>query len=193
MESPTPILAAPGAGLPKPELFIARRRFAFLRWRGSRESFIAKIKSERFAIQKLVDSCPADQRNQPVLIRRLRGLEDSSRHWSMWMTLDHLCITNLAFARFIKELSEGTIPDLTVSTADVKPDPEVTEKAEKEFDDSCDALLEVLANAPKLETEQRFAHPWFGPLDAFGWLALAALHLGIHRGQLAAIFRGLPA
>ena len=109
------------------------------------------------------------------------------------MTLDHLRITNLAFANFIKELSEGTVPDLTVSTADVKPDPEVTEKVEKEFQNSCDALLAVLANTPKLQTEHRFAHPWFGPLDAFGWLALAALHLGIHRGQLTAILRGLPA
>ena len=193
MNSPSPILDTPGAGLPALELFIVRRRFAFLRWRGNRESFIAKIESERSAIQELVKSSPSDQRNKPALIRRPRGLEDSSRNWSVWMTLDHLRITNLAFANFIKELSEGTVPDLTVSTADVKPDPEVTEKVEKEFQNSCDALLAVLANTPKLQTEHRFAHPWFGPLDAFGWLALAALHLGIHRGQLTAILRGLPA
>ena len=193
MNSPSPFLDTPGAGLPALELFIVRRRFAFLRRRGNRESFIAKIESERSAIQELLKSSSSDQRNQPVLIRRPRGLEDSSRNWSVWMTLDHLRITNLAFANFIKELSEGTVPDLTVSTADVKPDPEVTEKVEKEFQNSCDALLAVLANTPKLQTEHRFAHPWFGPLDAFGWLALAALHLGIHRGQLTAILRGLPA
>lgn len=193
MKRSTPFLDTPGAGLPALELFIVRRRFAFLRRRGNRESFIAKIESERSAIQELLKSSSSDQRNQPVLIRRPRGLEDSSRNWSVWMTLDHLRITNLAFANFIKELSEGTVPDLTVSTADVKPDPEVTEKVEKEFQNSCDALLAVLANTPKLQTEHRFAHPWFGPLDAFGWLALAALHLGIHRGQLTAILRGLPA
>ena len=107
------------------------------------------------------------------------------------MTLDHLRITNLAFARFIKELTEDKIPDLTVSTADVKPDPKVTLEVEQGFEDSCDALLEVLANAPNLHTKYRFTHPWFGPLDAYGWLALAAMHMGIHRGQLSAIARRL--
>jgi hypothetical protein len=31
-----------------------------------------------------------------VLIARPRGLEDSSRYWSVWMTLDHLRIVHLA-------------------------------------------------------------------------------------------------
>jgi hypothetical protein len=37
----------------------------------------------------------------------------------------------------------------------------------------------------------RFAHPWFGPIDAFRWHCLLGIHQGIHRRQLEAIRAGL--
>ena len=33
---------------------------------------------------------------------------------------------------------------------------------------------------------------WFGPLDAAGWHALAAGHMGIHRVQIERIVKGFP-
>ena len=33
----------------------------------------------------------------------------------------------------------------------------------------------------------RFAYPWFGPLDATGWHALAGGHVAIHRVQIEPI------
>jgi hypothetical protein len=44
-----------------------------------------------------------------------------------------------------------------------------------------------VARAPELKTALRYEHPWFGPLDAFGWHALAAGHIRIHREQIERI------
>src|SRR4051794_8680829 len=89
-----PRLAPPGAGLPVPELFIARLLFAFRRWNGSREAFNTRFESERRAISELLKECDPEAAARRVLIQRPRGLEDSSRYWSVWMTLDHLRIVN---------------------------------------------------------------------------------------------------
>jgi hypothetical protein len=182
-----PQLAAPGAGLPAPELFIARRIFALKHWLGSRQSFSDEFARGRLAVAAAVASCPARRRGERVLIPRLRGLEDSSRFWSVWMTLDHLRITNLAFARIITSLGSGSVPEGRASTADVKPDPAVAEEVEAAYEASCDAVRDAVASVPDLRTAVRFEHPWFGPLDASGWQALAAMHLGIHRTQIARI------
>ena len=182
-----PQLAAPGAGLPAIELIIGRRLFALKRLLGSRESFTAKFEQERVAIRELVNSCTTAKRAERVLIPRLRGLEDSSRFWSVWMTLDHLRITNSVFAQVITSLAEGKVPEKKASTADVKPNPAVTAEVESAYEESCDNLLAAVAAVPDLKTSVRYAHPWFGPLDAAGWHALTGMHMGIHRAQIARI------
>lgn len=187
-----PTLDAPGAGLPAAELFVARNLFAMKCKMGNREAFIDGFRDERNQIRDLIKSCPLAQRDERVLIPRLRGLEDSSRHYSVWMTLDHLRMTNDAFAFFITELTQGRVPDMVVSTASVKPDPRVTEAIEADYEKSCNALLDTLKTAPDLKTEAEFTHPWFGPLNAYRWLALASIHMGIHRAQIATIIQDLP-
>ncbi len=188
---PDPQLAPPGAGLPAIELWVARLMFARTRRRGNRETFVAKFKQEREAIRALVASCPEAQRGEQVLITRLRGLEDSSRNWSVWMTLDHLRITSTALARVITALTHGKVPPGKASTAAVKPSTTVTAAVEADFERSCDDVLAAMAEAPDLKTKLRFEHPWFGPLDAFGWAAMAGTHMGIHRTQIQSILLGL--
>ena len=185
-------LAAPGAGLPFPELLIARSRFTLKCWTGDRDSFVANFQEERDKIGDLIASIPESQRGEQRLIKRLRGMEDSSRDWSVWMTLDHLRITNSAFAHSILLLSKGKTPNVIASTAAVKPDPAVTVRIEDKFQKSCDAFLKLVEKAGDLKTEVRHTHPWFGPLDAFRWLALASMHMGIHRAQIAAIIDARP-
>lgn len=186
-----PQLEPPGAGLPFIELQAARLLFALARWRGNRETFIAKFVQERAAIRMLVDSCPEAQRGERVLIKRLRGLEDSSRNWSVWMTLDHLRIIHTGLIRVIHALTHGKVPPGQASTAAVKPSASVTASIEADYERSCDAVLVAFSEAPDLKTPQRFAHPWFGPLDAFGWAAMAGSHMAIHRAQIQSILLGL--
>lgn len=139
----------------------------------------------------MVRSCAGDSRAQRVLIQRPRGLEDSSRNWSVWMTLDHLRIVHHSMADIISSLVRGVPPSGVASTAAVKPSAEVSGAVEGEYEKSCDDLLASVAATPNLKTQRRFAHPWFGPLDAAGWHALAAGHIGIHRVQIERIVAGL--
>lgn len=191
--SKQPSLAAPGAGLPAPELWIARAMFALKRFFGSREAFTAHFVQERASIRSLLATCDPAQRSEQVLIPRLRGLEDSSRFWSVWMTLEHLRITNSVFATVITSLAHGRVPSKKASTADVKPRTNLTVEVEAAFEASCDAVLSAVATVPDLKTTALYAHPWFGPLNAAGWHALTATHMRIHRQQMAKIIASLPA
>ncbi|MBL9131064.1 MAG: DinB family protein [Verrucomicrobiaceae bacterium] len=182
-----PSLAAPGAGLPAPELWIARGLFALKRRFGSREAFTARFEQERAAIREILAQCPLERRGEQVLIPRLRGLEDSSRFWSVWMTLEHLRITNTVFAMVIKSLTHGKVPAKKASTADVKPRADLTADVEAAYEASCDAVLSTVAAISDLKTAAKYAHPWFGPLGAAGWHALTATHMAIHRAQIARI------
>lgn len=184
-------LAAPGAGLPLPELFIGRVFFALRCWTGSRESFTQRFLKERAAIRRLLDACDEKSLSQRVLIKRPPGLEDSSRFWSVIMTLDHLRIVHHEFSRIFGALGNGVIPEGKASTAAVKPDPAVRVAVIAEYEASCDLLIEAVAAVPNLRSQVRFAHPWFGPMDAYAWYALAGGHMGIHRVQIERILTGL--
>jgi hypothetical protein len=56
---------------------------------------------------------------------------------------------------------------------------------------SCDALLSTIGSIRNFKTKARFPHPWFGPMDEHGWLALTGGHLAIHRTQIERILKGL--
>lgn len=188
-----PLLDAPGAGLPRAELLLARLLFAWRRRQGGQAHHEAVFRREHDAILALAQSCTPEQAATRVLIPRLRGMEDSSRFWSVWMTLDHLRITNAAFAGAIRSLLQGVVPSRKASTAAVKPSPTVDENVVGAFEQSCSVFLK--ASRPEgttLATAARYPHPWFGPLDAAGWHAVAGFHMGLHRRQIESILAGLP-
>jgi len=188
-----PKLAPPGAGLPAVELFIARTLFALQHKTGNRESFNAHFIREREAIRRLANSCDAKSAATQVLIKRLPGMEDSSRNWSVWMTLDHLRIVNHGIAQTIGALAKEFVRPGQASTAAVKPSPTADASVVPGFEEACDAVLAAVAAAPNLKTTARYTHPWFGPLDASGWHAMAGSHMAIHRKQIEQILQGLPA
>jgi hypothetical protein len=183
-------LAQPGAGLPIYELWIARLLFAVRFRLNNSESIQAHFTKERALVADLVKHCPTERQVERVLISRLRGLEDSSRYWSVLMTLDHLRMVNLGCANAIRELSQGRVPAGKASTANVKPSPEVTEAVIAAYEASCQEVLAAADAARDLDGPARYAHPWFGPLSARGWYLLAAVHLGLHRKQVEAILGG---
>ncbi len=189
--SQPPVLAPPGAGLPAPELWIGRTLFAFSRWSYNRDAATVTFLREQGLIEALIAKCHAASAGQRVLIPRLRGLEDSSRHWSVWMTLDHLRITNEAFRGVLDCLAKNITPSGAASIASVKPSPDASLEVLEEYRRSCSDVLVVIAENPNFETKVKFAHPWFGPLDAEGWHLLAGLHMSIHRKQIEAILERL--
>lgn len=185
-----PRLAPPGAGLPFPENLIARWMFGLKVLTGSSEAFTAHFIRERGVIRALIDHVDETTLTRRVLISRPRGLEDSSRYWSVLMTLDHLRIVNLAFSGVIETLAGEQIPEGVASTAAVKPDPTVTMDVVGEYEASCDTLFATLAAVKNFKTRARFPHPWFGPMNAHGWHALTGTHLAIHRLQIERILAG---
>ncbi len=185
-----PQLAPPGAGLPFPENLIARLLLGVKRLTGNSSDFTAHFIRERQTIRRLIANLDEATLSSRVLIHRPRGLEDSSRNWSVLMTLDHLRIVHHAFIAVIETLASEHVPAGEASTAAVKPDPEVTMNAISEYEASCDALLATLSAVKNFKTRARFPHPWFGPMDAHGWHALAGGHMSIHRVQIERILAG---
>lgn len=183
-------LAPPGAGLPKLELFFARLVFGWFRRSRSRAEVTALFDEERRKILQLAGSCDGENGKRRILIKRLPGMEESSRDWSVFMTLEHLRIVNEAVREGIRSLAEGKVPEREASTAAVKP-PVVDATATGAFREGCDRFQETVAAIPDLRTAARYRHPWFGPLDAAGWHAMAAFHLRLHRKQVEAILAAI--
>jgi hypothetical protein len=193
MKTPTtpPKLAAPGAGLPKIERFFANLMIHWKSKRTSREAATATFAQEREAILRLLATTPADQLGTPVLIKRLPGLEDSSRYWSVLMTVDHLRIVNDQIKGVIASLCAGQVQPGAASTAAVKPSDAVDTSVIVAFEQTCREFENTVAAQGDLKTEARFAHPWFGPMDAAGWHFMAGFHMSLHRKQMALILAGL--
>jgi hypothetical protein len=188
-----PHLEAPGAGLPKLELWIARWLFHRRRKRATREEAAALFQAEHDKIQDLVRDLPPEAASRRVLIPRPRGLEDSSRYWSVFMVLDHLRIVNHGITEAIRLLASGQTPGRPASTAAVKPSPKAGPEASAAFERSCENLERCVSAISDLRTAKKYPHPWFGPLDVAGWHLLAGVHMGLHRRQIETILAAPPA
>lgn len=188
-----PRLEDPGAGLPKIELWIARWLFNRRRKRATREEAAALFLAEHDKIQDLVRNLPPEVASRRVLIPRPRGLEDSSRYWSVFMVLDHLRIVNHGITETIRLLASGQVPGRPASTAAVKPSPKAGPEGLGAFERSCENLERCVSAIADLRTAKKHPHPWFGPLDAAGWYLLAGVHLSLHRGQIESILAASPA
>jgi len=187
-----PELEPPGAGLPRIELFVARLGFRLMTMFVSRAGASRWFRAEADRILALARSLPPADATRRVLIPRLAGLEDSSRYWSVCMTLEHLVIINSGISRTIASLAAGVVPPGTVSTADVKPGPTADGNMIDRFEAvACDYLASV-SLLTDLRTKETHRHPWFGPLNALNWHRLAAFHQRLHRKQIESIIRLMP-
>jgi hypothetical protein len=74
--------------------------------------------------------------------------------------------------RVIGALAAGEKIPGAASTAAVKSTLDATNAIVNEYKKSCDAVLATVARVPDLSTAGKYAHPWFGPLDASDWDAL---------------------
>jgi hypothetical protein len=147
---------------------------------------------ERKAITSLAREVDPDIGRRQVLIKRLRGLEDSSRNWSIFMTVEHLRIVNQETTGLMSALLKGDQPIRAVSTAAVKPLPDVTVAVIDTFEKVCDEFESTVASVSDLHTRLRWPHPWFGPLDAAQWHFFTAFHMTLHLRQMQLILRSLP-
>jgi hypothetical protein len=182
-----PTLAPPGAGLPPFEAFAIRNLvFPFLRLRLNRASSLSLFEKSGQAILSRVRDLDDETFTQPVLIKRLPGLEDSSRNWSAEMTLEHIQVVTAAAVYIIKKLEANQPLQLPVRTQDVKPNGGLGL-------DRIRAFRTYLEETPKKLAQFDFSssathpHPWFGELRSIDWLRLIAFHQDLHRKQIEGI------
>jgi hypothetical protein len=129
---------------------------------------------------------------KPILIPRVWGIEDSSRNWSIYMTLAHLIMVHDTIADIIEHLAAGQSYAREVRTADVKPGYGCDAATVDRFQQGLTSYLARTSLPSNLCTRATHVHPWFGPLNAHQWHCLAALHETIHRRQIERIVRLLP-
>ncbi len=193
--STEPNLAPPGAGIPLIPRLVARYLLLPRAFRGSWDQANALYAKQLSKISALVEATPAPQRTQKALIPRLRGLEDSSRFWSIQMTLEHLNIVGGEVGAGIVMLSRGEVPDKKADTALVKPlGQESFEATWEKFKAMRDhQIQEINREVKDRQSPATFSHPWFGPFTAHKWNWLLGIHAGIHLQQLREIRKRLPA
>jgi hypothetical protein len=181
-------LAAPGAGLRPVEAWVSRHvLFPLYARTHPWERAVRQFRREARKIRHLAESRTVEERARRVLIRRIMGIEDSSRYWSIDMTLEHLVIVGEQVCGGIVMLSRGQVPPGEASTAAVKPRggwPDATERFQKMVDTVCYRLQEEVGDR---KAAARYVHPWFGALSAEEWVALLAMHQKIHRRQVERI------
>lgn len=187
-----PQLEAPGAGLPRMELYISRVGFRLMSVFLSRRRANRWFQSEAEKILAIVRSLSPEQAARRVLIPRLSGLEDSSRYWSVYMTLEHLCIVDSEIARVTETLAAGhTVPEV-VSTAAVKPSDTADTSTISHFEQISRDYATRLDAVKDSRSRLTLRHPWFGELGVTNWHQLGALHHRIHRKQIERIIQLLP-
>lgn len=189
--STEPKLDKPGAGLPFVELAIAKYiMFPMLRNSTTPEKAKEVFSEETEKILALVANLKPESLTERRLVPRLQGLEDSSRFWSVAMAIEHLVIVGNGITQVILDLSKnGESKRPPRGTADVKPDPSVDATATlAKFQQMSERFLtETKSIDVNAFPSATFPHPWFGPLNAHGWLTLAGLHQRIHRKQIEKI------
>lgn len=181
-------LAPPGAGIPRLEILI-----------GSMVVFQPMFNPERCAryfvregrkILEMTSHLEADQLSRIVRVKRLMGIEDSSREWSVLMTVEHLLSVGIGVLQIVNTLDDGRTPDRVVHIEEVKP----TGKHGPELITSFRRFLDRYeAEVARVHNTSPLSHPhdWFGALHTAEWLRLNALHQTIHRRQIQQIVRKL--
>jgi hypothetical protein len=182
-------LAAPGAGLPWPELIFGRVLFRAMRLAWSRETALRRFVQQARVITELLQGISDDVGSRRVLVPRLMGLEDSSRFWSPFMIAQHLFIVNRDTLVIIEALCAGQVPAGEVRIAGIKPRPDADRSAVTDFETIVATVERRLPQITGWPGAGGHRHPWFGPLNAHGWLCLMAMHHGIHQRQLERVLQ----
>jgi len=182
-------LAAPGAGIPAAEIAAGRLMFASLRAFKTPEWATKHFHREAALMARAARDLPPHAANTQVLIPRVAGIEDSSRNWSVLMTLDHLAIVDRMITEIIDHLAGERLYICSVAIAELKPMPHQTLETISNFTKATQRYVERVSRIANLQSATRHRHPWFGPLDAYGWHLLAAMHHTIHRRQIQRIIQ----
>lgn len=191
MDKPT--LAAPGAGLPFLEALLVRWYVApFQSRKADKDKNLRLFAMLGARVLKEADAVASDKRDVKVLVPRMKGIEDSSRFWSVNEVLEHLIITGQPMRGLVASLAQGKTSDYEVKIENFKPQGLYAgADARPDFKRFVEETVELLKPLPIADGGLTHVHPWMGPFNALQWTGLLAGHSGIHLAQLQAVKKGL--
>lgn len=185
-----PALEAAGAGLPPVEARFFRHGLPVLSRALTRDCARKIFLQEGQRILYLAQDLADWELEEPVLVKRPFGVEDSSRYWSMEMLLEHLIVSGMAMHKIMRQLSAGARPPQGPRVADGKPQggrgPHIRDEFRRflqKFADSCDELI--------FPPRPTVAHPWTSEMNACQWFKFSALHHWMHRVHAERIAAGI--
>jgi len=189
-----PRLAPPGAGIPIYQklllkLVVGPFISAKTPWEKSQRTF-EKISEKIF---QEVEGLSENELNQRVLVPPQTGLEDSSRYWSIKMTLEHLGIVGRKIFLVVSELSHGRTPQEKADIALLKPQGKMTAlQTVQDFKNfTSNDFQQLNQNLGDRNSSAKFSHPWFGFMNAQQWYWLLGTHQIVHLKQIREIKKGL--
>lgn len=108
--------------------------------------------------------------------------------WSISEVARHISQAHRGCAALVRMLAAGKIPDSELQIGGMPEDPGDHEKVKAMLAEAFDALtssFEVMHKDPDLEA--KYAHPWFGEMNAREWFAFCSLHTMAHIQQVQRI------
>jgi hypothetical protein len=187
----TPKLDPPGAGIPLAERLLIgsgiRSAARFL----SKDRLTRMFRSEAEKAIAIARALREEDGRKRVLVDRFIGIEDSSRDWSIYMTLEHLVILNTAIAALLPQLYSSSLIGSEVRVEEVKPVPDAGPEQIDDLTALVERYTEIVDKLGNLRAGTTLPHPWFGALSAAQWHALATIHNSTHRRQIERIKQAL--
>lgn len=190
MQQSPPFLAPPGAGIPLVQRLALRYLVKPLKLRSVTFDEAERLWLEANAkLTKELGGIPRFDVTTRVLVPPQRGLEDSSRFWSVAMTARHLTIVGAGIEQLIVGLSEGRTDLPSADTAGVKPELERNHSAaiDEYLNLSRDFHTRLRSAVANKESAATHPHPWFGAMNLRQWYWLMSTHTQIHRKQIREI------
>lgn len=154
-------------------------------------AILRSFRSDALQARTLATGITEEQGRIRVAIPRFPGIEESSRNWSVYMTLDHLVMVNTAIMALIHAICTDHNHGAEIEVEDVRPHPDAGPDRLRALAVAVDRYTDVIERLGALRSRERHPHPWFGPLNARQWHALAAIHNRTHRIQIERILRRL--
>jgi len=195
MSSNPPIqLEAPGKGLPWFDGFMARWVvFPLNIMFNSPQKATLTVETVGRECLEIAHSLSEKQLQRQVLVPKIRGIEDSSRFWSVLMTIEHLTITGAAMLGIAESLAEGHHIAVEVRIEDVKPHQNLsTAHILHHYEEFLNTYVDRMTYILETDTHMvRHRHPWFWNLSASQWLVLNGMHHLLHLKQIKLIQKQL--
>lgn len=185
-------LAPPGAPLPWWQQLLNRTVVPLFLRRHSWEKSDRVLRKSCERIVAAVSPLETGILEQRILVAPRWGLEDSSRYWSVAMTLRHLCLVNEAMLTYVASLENEVVPPGQPNTAAVKPEEVPGVQAVRAYRTMVESRIErALATLSRRNSTATLRHPWFGPLRSREWFSLLGIHQRLHETQIRDILREL--